>query len=90
MNRRPCPDGRGLMTHDTYLLREGNSGDRRKRNYLALVDSLSTEAISEQEDRQVPILDAGAGPTVGAGDHGQSDSHGMNAARAAREIHDKV
>jgi glycosyltransferase involved in cell wall biosynthesis len=67
-----------------------NSWDRRKRDYLALVDMLSAEMFPGQEDCHEALLAARVGPPVEAGDPAESNSHRRNAAKATRETSDKV
>lgn len=73
-----------------YEYVERNSWDRRKGDYLALVDSLCTEVISEKEGRDVAVLDAGATTRAEARHHAQSDSHGMNSVGGDGQTHNEV
>jgi hypothetical protein len=67
-----------------------NSWDRRKADYLALVDLLSAEAFPGQEGRREVPLAANVSPAVEAGDPDGSNSQGRNAHKATRDTHGKV
>jgi glycosyltransferase involved in cell wall biosynthesis len=67
-----------------------NSWDRRKGDYLALVDLLSAEVFPQQEGRHVALSAASAVPTVEGDDPAESSSQGRNAAKATRKTHNKV
>jgi glycosyltransferase involved in cell wall biosynthesis len=67
-----------------------NSWDRRKGDYLALVDLLSAETFPGQEGRREVPLAASVSPAVEAGDPDGSSSQGRDAHKATRETHSKV